>query len=36
MKMVNPAQYSTFVDMVAEIIDTTNEVVKRREKNLEV
>lgn len=33
MKMVNPTQYTAFADVVAEIIDTTNEVVKRRAKN---
>lgn len=32
MKMVNPTQYTAFADVVAEIIETTNEVVKHREK----
>ncbi|MFB9119672.1 DUF6261 family protein [Bergeyella porcorum] len=33
MKMVNPTQYQTFADEVAEAINTTNEVVKRRQKD---
>lgn len=32
MKMVKPDQYSDFADEVAETINTTNEVVKRRTK----
>lgn len=34
MKMVNPTQYTAFADEVAEAINTTNEVVKRRAKNV--
>lgn len=32
MIMVNPTQYKAFADAVAETIETTNEVVKRRKK----
>lgn len=32
MVMVNPTQYKAFADAVAETIETTNEVVKRRKK----